>query len=456
MAQENVMPAPAPLPDAETDPAEAPGIPNVARLSRKRSRTRTYVIAGVGGVVALSLAGGASWLLLNHLKNRFPRPEVPRETPVGANGSVSPNFPAAPPAPAPAPAPAAATYTVPAPEGDELDARPVPLTHGTGVQTYKAPAPAPAPKRDPRDAPMMVISSAWGKGMTVSLVTVADRITPVQAADGMGEDIAQQRARINEQRQAIQAQIKDLMGRVQSGMQAQMPPAAPPPAAAASMPPDSNAGAARTNPLSTATVVAEQLPDKSLILPFGSNLQCQMLSRIATTARGSFQCLVARDVYGMDGRIRLIDAGSYVEGDYEAQNLPLGINAIPVLRPRLRTPDGIVFDLPGEVTGPMGEGGLPGYLDERWGRRLGPAVAMSLLSDTAKLLIARESDGATGNTVVIGGGTLQQGDRLAQDVGRRTLDIPPVFRANEGTTVFLHFKQNVDFSKVYALRPARR
>jgi type IV secretion system protein VirB10 len=302
---------------------------------------------------------------------------------------------------------------------------------------------------------MMIVSKApAGAVVSSSLVMpVADR----QAAPGV--DIEQRRQELQERRQAYQRQIDELMARTKSMVDqrsTQAAQAASGASAVMSQMPAASAPA-NANPMATATVVAGQLPDNSLTLPFGSVMQCSSLTRVATTVGGPFSCMVARNLYGADHKIVLIEAGSILEADYDAQAVKLGVNAIPVLNLRLRTPppNSVLIDLPATVTGPLGEGGLQGHTDNRWGERLGPAVFLSLLSDAAKLLIARESDGATGNTVVIGSGTLQQGDRLATDVARRTLDIPPFFTVNQGSTVYIHFKQNVDFSKVYALRAFR-
>jgi type IV secretion system protein VirB10 len=452
MAEAATITPPEAAPAAQSDTAPQPGVvPNVALLQRKKARKRFWV----GTIAGLALAGGFGVggyvLIRNTILAALPqKPEKPRSKPAAADSTADAPFPAgtsfAPPAEQPAPPAASARpdYKVPPPQpmGDEME--PVPL-----MNSQRGSSATPRPKRDVRDAPMMVISSA---------ATVHDlaAIGVVRVAD-TAIDIPTQRAQLAEQRRALQERLNALMSQLQAGpaAPAKMPPGLPAaPAPGAALPAVPMGKAAAPNPLSTATVKAELMPDMALTLPFGTNVQCQLLSRIATTSKGSFSCQVARDVYSPK-RIVLIPAGSYIEADYEAQNVPLGVNAIAVQRPRLRTPEGVVFDLPGEVTGPLGEGGLPGHLDERWGTRLGPALVLSLMSDAAKVLVAKESNGATGNTVVIGGGTLQQGDRLATDVARRTLDIPPVFTVNQGAMVFLHFKEHVSFAGVYELQPAR-
>ncbi|WP_051241991.1 TrbI/VirB10 family protein [Azohydromonas australica] len=434
-------------PQCGTAAAPAPqGIPSVAGLAKKRSQRRRWITMGVVGAAVASIGGGAVWYLHDAVTGKFKVVKEERgPSPVGATEGVAPAF-VSPPRKASAPDQAASAaseptkHKVPPPEPRDDEISPIPIKGGGG-------SPSPKPRRDPRDGPMMVIS----KGNVVDTRLLA-------AVQMSGADLDQRRQELQQRREHYQRQIDTLMARTQAmvdqraaqATQAAPGASAPLPGAAASAP-------ARSNPMATATVVADQLTDSTLTLPFGSVMQCTSLTKVATTVGGPFSCLVARNVYGADHKIVLIEAGSILEAEYDAQSVRLGVNAIPINKLRLRTPapNSILIDLPASVTGPLGEGGLQGHINNRWAERLGPAIFLSLMSDTAKLLIARESDGATGNTVVIGSGTLQQGDRLATDVARRTLDIPPVFTVNQGATVYLHIKQNVDFSKVYALRASR-
>lgn len=430
-------------PQGGTAAAPAPqGIPSVAGLAKKRSQRRRWITMGVVGVAVTGIGGGAIWYLHDTVAGKFKVVKEERgPSPVGATEGVAPAFVSPPAKKASAPDVAASAPTkhkVPPPEPRDDEIGPIPTKGGGGSG-------APKPRRDPRDGPMMVISKATVVDMSL--------VAPVQMS---GTELDRRRQELQQRREGYQQQIDELMKRTramvdQRAAQAAPGASAPLPGAAASAPP------ARSNPMATATVVADQLQDNSLTLPFGSVVQCTSLTRVATTVSGPFSCFVGRNVVSADRSTILIDRGSILEAEYDAQSVKLGVNAIPINKLRLRTPapNSVLIDLPASVTGPLGEGGLPGHIDNRWGERLGPAILLSLMSDTAKLLIARESDSATGNTVVIGSGTLQQGDRLATDVARRTLDIPPVFTVNQGATVYLHIKQNVDFSKVYALRASR-
>jgi type IV secretion system protein VirB10 len=433
---------------AAATPAQQ-GIPSVAGLAKKRSQRRRWITMGVIGAAVAGIGGGAIWYLQDMVTSKFKvKKEERGPSPVAATEGIAPAFVSPPspkasaPAPAAPPASAPGGYKVPPPDDDPA---PIP-TRDTGTRG----ASTPKPRRDPRDGPMMVISKA-----PASVVVDARLLAPVQMS---AADMDQRRQELQERRQGYQKQIDELMARTRVMVDSRSGQAAPAmPGASAVLPQLAASEPARSNPMATATVVAEQLADSSLTLPFGSVMQCTSLTRVATTVGGPFSCMVARNVYGADHKFVLVEAGSILEAEYDAQSVRLGVNAIPINRLRLRTPapNSILIDLPAGVTGPLGEGGLQGHIDNRWGERIGPAVLLSLMSDAAKLLIARESDGATGNTVVIGSGTLQQGDRLATDVARRTLDIPPLFTVNHGATVYLHVTQNVDFSKVYALRASR-
>jgi type IV secretion system protein VirB10 len=114
-----------------------------------------------------------------------------------------------------------------------------------------------------------------------------------------------------------------------------------------------------------------------------------------------------------------------------------------------------VVDLDSPATGALGETGLGGYVDNRWGERLGAALLLSLIDDAVKIVIADKQEAGSG-TVVFGTGTAQTGSRLAEQVLAATINIPPLLTANQGDTVGVYVRHDVDFRSVYALRPAGR
>ena len=57
------------------------------------------------------------------------------------------------------------------------------------------------------------------------------------------------------------------------------------------------------------------------------------------------------------------------------------VAGIPIIWTRVRTPHGVIVDLDSPATGPLGESGIDGYVDNRWGERIGAALKRSAQID---------------------------------------------------------------------------
>jgi type IV secretion system protein VirB10 len=173
---------------------------------------------------------------------------------------------------------------------------------------------------------------------------------------------------------------------------------------------------------------------------------------------GDFRCMVKRDVKGADGQITLIDRGSTIYGRYDASSVRIGTTAVPINELWLLTPAPYSVRVRLDTAlaaGPLGEGGVSGHVDNRWGERIGPAIFLTVFSDASRALI-QGRDNTAGNTVVIGTGALTTGDRLAQEALRQTINIPSILTKNQGDTVFIETQQPISFRGVYQLRATRR
>jgi type IV secretion system protein VirB10 len=456
----------------QAQPADAVDIPQVAALAQERwSRRKTTLTLSLLGAATLAVGAGVWWMKAYGLQSLLPLPKAEQEAPKPASSTSrgkparmpepAPAQTAAAPVPASAPALSASRSTVPAPsddiepiciKGQPCDQRAGgQRTGGTGGQGR------PRQARDPRDAPMMVIS-----GLSNMLVRVADT--------GQGyspSDTAAERARLMERLANNQRQLDKAMQQLETAQStpAQQqtptgPPAAPGTAPwqpnAPALPPGAAAAGAAGQPRPfEAMVEAEQLPDDSLVMPPRS-IECSMLMKMATAMPGDFRCVVTRDVRGADGQITLIDRGSTIYGRYNASNVRVGTTAIALDELWVLTPPpySVRVRLDAMAAGPLGEGGVQGHVDNRWGQRLGPALFLSVFSDAARALI-QGRDNNQGNTVVIGTGALTTGDRLAQEALRQTVNIPSILTKNQGDTVFIETLSPISFQKVYKLRATR-
>lgn len=205
----------------------------------------------------------------------------------------------------------------------------------------------------------------------------------------------------------------------------------------------------------TSKAMANHLGHRSLTLPKGSTFTCALKTRIVTASSGMVGCMVQRHVYGDDGRVLLIERGSHLDGEYRIATVRPGMVRIPVLWTRVRTPLGVTVDLDSPATGPLGESGIDGYVDQRWSERIGAAMLLSLIDDSVKLIIQQQSNDRQGDTIVLPS-TTAKGSKLAEKVLDSTINIAPLIYQNQGGIVGIHVARDVDFSRVYALEPTER
>ena len=205
----------------------------------------------------------------------------------------------------------------------------------------------------------------------------------------------------------------------------------------------------------TPKVMASVLGNRSLTLPKGTAFTCALKTRVISAASGLVGCQVQRHVFSDDGRVLLIERGSHLDGEYRISSVRPGTVRIPVLWTRIRTPLGVTVDIESPGTGQLGESGIDGQVDNRWGERIGAALLLSLIDDSVKLIIQGQTNSGTANTVVLPSTTANT-NRLAEKVLDSTINIPPLIHQNQGGIVGIYVARDVDFSSVYELRPAAR
>ncbi len=211
--------------------------------------------------------------------------------------------------------------------------------------------------------------------------------------------------------------------------------------------------------LSSATtrVTASMIGNRSLTLPKGTAFTCALKTKVISATSGLVACQVQRNVFSDDGRVLLIERGSHLDGDYRIASVKPGTVRIPVIWTRIRTPHGVVVDIDSPGTGPLGEAGIDGYVDNRWGERIGAALLLSLIDDSVQMVIQEQanSNGNNGqaNTVILPSTTANT-NKLAEKVLDSTINIPPLIYQNQGGIVGIVVAHDIDFSSVYALQPS--
>ena len=205
----------------------------------------------------------------------------------------------------------------------------------------------------------------------------------------------------------------------------------------------------------TPKVAATMLGNRSLTLPKGTAFTCALKTKVISAVSGLVGCQVQRNVFSDDGRVLLIERGSHLDGEYRIASVRPGTVRIPVLWTRIRTPLGVTVDIDSPGTGQLGESGIDGYVDNRWGERIGAAMLLSLIDDSVKLVIQNQASDRQADTIVLPSTTANT-SKLAEKVLDSTINIPPLIYQNQGGIVGIYVARDVDFSSVYELRPVER
>jgi type IV secretion system protein VirB10 len=200
----------------------------------------------------------------------------------------------------------------------------------------------------------------------------------------------------------------------------------------------------------TPRATARLLGNRSLILPKGTAFTCALKTKVISANSGLVGCQVQRNVFSDDGRVLLIERGSHLDGEYRVASVRPGTVRIPVLWTRIRTPLGVTVDIDSPATGPLGESGVEGYVDNRWPERIGAAMLLSLIDDSVKLVLQQQSGDGNANTVILPS-TTSSTSKLAEKVLDSTINIPPLIYQNQGGIVGIYVARDVDFSSVYQL-----
>ncbi|MGY0193839.1 TrbI/VirB10 family protein [Leptothrix sp. BB-4] len=344
-----------------------------------------------------------------------------------------------------------------------------------GVRRTTSTAPVTASFRlpPPEDAPVLLASIRPG-----AVAAASPPIPP--SSEGKADPLAATQRNL----QAYQAQLQGLMDTLSrtttaattAGTRSEDAPVTP--SSAPSTPPSTtrSTGTSPTASASSGTsssglfggqlqgsatprVSATMLGDRSLTLPKGTAFTCALKTRLISATSGLVGCQVQRNVYGDDGRVLLIERGSHLDGEYRIASVKPGTVRIPVLWTRLRTPLGVTVDIESPGTGPLGESGIDGHVDNRWDERIGAAMLLSLIDDSVKLVIQQQSGdgpangaGNGGSTVVLPSTTAQT-SKLAEKVLESTINIPPLIYQNQGGVVGIYVARDVNFGSVYELRP---
>lgn len=194
---------------------------------------------------------------------------------------------------------------------------------------------------------------------------------------------------------------------------------------------------------------AGRIHNRFLTLAKGTFINCILETKVDTTVPGMTSCRIPENIYSMDGRTVLVEAGSRMFGEYRGA-LAQGQDRVFVLWTQIHTPYGVVVDLDSPGTDPLGGAGHTGEVDFHWWRRFGNALLFSLIDDSfnfATMKASERSDGVSYYTT-----SQDSMSELIKEAMKQTGQIPPTIRINQGSRIGIFTARNIDMSSVYELR----
>lgn len=194
---------------------------------------------------------------------------------------------------------------------------------------------------------------------------------------------------------------------------------------------------------------AGRIHNRYLTLAKGTFINCILETKVDTTVPGMTSCRIPENIYSMDGRTVLVEAGSRMFGEYRGA-LAQGQDRAFVLWTQIHTPYGVVVDLDSPGTDPLGGAGHTGEVDFHWWRRFGNALLFSLIDDSfnfATMKASERSDGVSYYTT-----SQDSMSELIKEAMKQTGQIPPTIRINQGSRIGIFTARNIDMSSVYELK----
>lgn len=198
---------------------------------------------------------------------------------------------------------------------------------------------------------------------------------------------------------------------------------------------------------------ASLLTDPSMFITRGTFLDCALETAISSDQPGMTSCRMTRDVYSTNGKVRLLERGSRITGQYQG-GLKRGQARIFVLWNRVETPNGVIINLDSPGTDSLGRSGHSGYIDTHFWARFGAAIMFSLLDDAGTYLsnLAQNDDGDTINF----GNTSDTATHAAGIALENSINIPPTLVKNQGEHISVYVARDLDFRGVYELKTAHQ
>lgn len=193
-------------------------------------------------------------------------------------------------------------------------------------------------------------------------------------------------------------------------------------------------------------VKASLMVDRDYFITTGTFLDCALETAISSDLSGMTSCRLTNDVYSTSGRVKLLERGSRITGQYKG-GIKRGTARIFVVWNRVETPNGVMVNLESPGTGALGRSGHDGFVDTHFWDRFGGAMMLSLVDDLGAYLGQKLTDNS--------GVPLNNSSEAAQNAAaialENSINIPPTLIKNQGDHINVFIARDMDFRGVYKL-----
>jgi type IV secretion system protein VirB10 len=222
---------------------------------------------------------------------------------------------------------------------------------------------------------------------------------------------------------------------------------------------------------------AEKIQRTDALIPQGTMIRGTLETAIQSDLPGMVRAITSEDVYSFDGRRVLIPKGTMLTGEYRS-GLARGQTRVLIIWTRMLRSDGVSLALGSYGTDDLGRSGLTGDVDRHYLERFGAAILLSMVGGASQYVAGlgqnnnqnqqtqtSYTDPVTGKVITVttqpsyeqqnarqigAQQTSNAMNQIASEALRDSINIPPTIYVDQGTSIIVFVRRDLDFSSLYA------
>ncbi|MDB5824013.1 MAG: virB10, partial [Herminiimonas sp.] len=179
----------------------------------------------------------------------------------------------------------------------------------------------------------------------------------------------------------------------------------------------------------------------------GKLIEAVLEPRAISDLPGTICATVQRDVFGAQGRMKLIPWGSRVCGVYSA-DLRKGQDRLFAVWNTVRRPDGVQVTLDSVGADQLGSAGMGGIVDSHFAEIFGISTLLSIIGAGAANVGVSSSD-QYNSSAAYRQSVQQAAAQTSQQALQPYLNIPPTVTVPAGSRIRIYVNRDLDFASVY-------